>query len=126
MPPRSPAETVPHAQTSTRWTSRPHKSGPRARVKEVQLKNGTEYRDAEILSRLKMKPGRELTSARIQRGTERIRKFLVKKGHLKPARWFAEANTTRAKNTIPLELEVTEGPRVRDRGHWGEDFPAAN
>jgi outer membrane protein assembly factor BamA len=86
--------------------------GPRARVKEVQLKNGTEYRDAELLSRLKIKPGRELTSARIARGTERIRKFLVKKGHLNARASVRRGPYDRAKNLIPLELEVTEGPRV--------------
>src|SRR5258708_15716043 len=47
------------------------KSGPLARVKDVQLKNGTEYGDAELLSRLKIKPGQDLTSACIRRGTER-------------------------------------------------------
>jgi outer membrane protein insertion porin family len=87
-------------------------SGPRARVQAVQLKNGTEYRDTELLSRLKIKPGRELTSARVSRGTERIRKFLVKKGHLNARASVRRGQYDRAKNTIPLELEVTEGPRV--------------
>src|SRR5580700_4132856 len=89
------------------------KSGPRARVKEVQLKNGTEYRDAELLSRLKIKPGQELTSARIERGTDRIRKFLVKNGHLNGRASVRRGEYDRAKNTVPLELEVTEGPRVQ-------------
>ena len=89
------------------------KSGPRARAKEIQLKNGTEYRDAELLSRLKIKPGQELTSARIERGTDRIRKFLVKKGHLNGRASVRRGEYDRAKNTVPLELEVTEGPRVQ-------------
>jgi len=89
------------------------KSGPRARVKQVQLKNGTEYADAELLSRLKIKSGVELTSARIQRGTERIRKFLVKKGHLNARASVRRGEYDQAKNAIPLELEVTEGPRVQ-------------
>jgi outer membrane protein insertion porin family len=89
------------------------KSGPRARAKEIQLKNGTEYRDAELLSRLKIKPGQELTSARIERGTDRIRKFLVKNGHLNGRASVRRGEYDRAKNTVPLELEVTEGPRVQ-------------
>jgi outer membrane protein assembly factor BamA len=64
------------------------------------------------LSRLKIKPGRELTSARITRGTERIRKFLVKKGHLNARASVRRGQYDRAKNLIPLEVEVTEGPRV--------------
>jgi len=89
------------------------KSGPRARVQHVQLENGTEYPDAELLSRLKIRSGVELTSARIQRGTERIRKFLVKKGHLNARASVRRGEYDQAKNTIPLELEVTEGPRVQ-------------
>jgi outer membrane protein insertion porin family len=105
-------ETVPHADLHTMDIIVHVKSGPRTRLKEVQLKNGTEYRDVELLSRLKMKPGRELTSARIARGTERIRKFLVKKGHLNARASVRRGQYDRAKNLIPLELEVTEGPRV--------------
>src|SRR5579859_921734 len=87
--------------------------GPRARVKEIQLKNGTEYPDKEILSRLKMKPGRPITSARVQGGSSRIRKYLVKKGHLN-ARAVARLEEYDAKtNLVPVELEVTEGPRVQ-------------
>jgi outer membrane protein assembly factor BamA len=55
--------------------------GPRARVGAIQLTNNTEYPDTEIASRLKMKPSSEITSSRIQNGTSRIRKFLIKKGH---------------------------------------------
>src|SRR5579864_9325116 len=87
--------------------------GPRARVKEIQLTNGTEYLDKEILSRLKMKPGRPITSARVQGGSSRIRKYLVKKGHLN-ARAVVRLGEYDAKtNLVPLELEVTEGPRVQ-------------
>jgi outer membrane protein insertion porin family len=107
------SETVPHAATHQMDVIVHVKAGPRARVKEIQLKNGTEYRDAEILSRLKMKPGREITSARIQRGTARIRKFLVKKGHLNARAVVRREEYDAAKNRLPLELDVTEGPRVQ-------------
>src|SRR5260370_488858 len=76
------AETVPHPETHQMDIVVHVKPGPRARVGIIQLKNGTEYRDAEILSRLKMKAGSQITSAKLQRGTGRIRKYLVKKGHL--------------------------------------------
>ena len=105
-------EPVPHPDIHAMDIIVHVKSGPRARVKEVQLKNGTEYRDAELLSRLKIKPGLEFTSARISRGTERIRKFLVKKGHLNARASVRRGQYDRAKNLIPLEVEVTEGPRV--------------
>src|SRR6266852_3216122 len=89
------------------------KAGPRARVGTIQLKNGTEYRDAEILSRLGMKTGGVVTSARLQRGRDRIRKYLAKKGHLSGRAAVRKGNYDSAKNTIPLDLDVTEGPRVK-------------
>src|SRR5712671_6728751 len=107
------AETVPHAETHQMDIVVHVKPGPRARVGIIQLKNGTEYRDAEILSRLKMKAGSQITSAKLQRGTGRIRKYLVKKGHLSGRAGVHRGNYDAAKNTIPLDLDVTEGPLVK-------------
>src|SRR5216683_5692937 len=106
------AETVPHPETHQMDIVVHVKPGPRARVGIIQLKNGTEYRDAEILSRLKMKAGSEITSAKLHRGTDRIRKYLVKKGHLSGRAAVRRGNYNAATNTIPLDVEVTEGPRV--------------
>jgi outer membrane protein insertion porin family len=107
------AETVPHPETHQMDIVVHVKPGPRARVGIIQLKNGTEYRDADILSRLRMKAGSSVTSARLQHGTDRIRKFLVKKGHLSARAGVRRGNYDAAKNTIPLDLDVTEGPRVQ-------------
>lgn len=86
--------------------------GPRARVGSIELKNGTEYRDAELLSRLKLKIGDQVTTARIQRGTSRIRKFLVKKDRLSARASVRRGEYDKTKNTVSLVLEVTEGSRV--------------
>jgi outer membrane protein insertion porin family len=107
------AETVPHAETHQMDIVVHVKPGKRARVGIIQLKNGTEYRDVEILSRLRMKAGSEVTAAKLQRGTDRIRKYLVKKGHLSGRAAVRRGNYDVAKNTVPLDLEVTEGPRVK-------------
>src|ERR1700676_3396952 len=72
------ADTVPHPQNHQMDVIINIQSGPRAHIKEIQLKNGTEYRDAEILSRSKLKAGRGITAAHVQRATSRIRNFLVK------------------------------------------------
>ena len=107
------AQDVPHPQNHQMDVNIKVQPGPRARIKEIQLKNGTEYANAEILSRSKLKPRAALTGARVQRATSRVRNFLVKKGHLN-ARAVLRRGTYDAKsNTIPLELEVTEGPLVR-------------
>lgn len=89
------------------------KPGMRAQVAAVQLHNETEYKDAEILSRWKVRPGQAVTTARIQRGTQRIRKFLVKKGRLNARATVRRGEFNAAKNSIPLELDVAEGPRVQ-------------
>src|SRR2546425_940041 len=107
------AETVPHAETHQMDIVVHVKPGPRARVGSIQLKNGTEYRDADILSRLRMKTGGVITSAKLQRGRDRIRKYLAKKGHLSGRAAVRRGNYDSAKNTIPLDLDVTEGPRVK-------------
>src|SRR5713226_4609606 len=107
------AETAPHPETHQMDVVVHVRPGPRARVGIIQLKNGTEYRDAEVLSRIRMKAGSEITSARLQRGTDRIRKYLVKKGHLSGRAAVRRGNYDAAKNTIPLDVEVTEGPRVQ-------------
>src|SRR5580700_10528347 len=106
------AENEPHPETHQMDILVHVKPGPRARVQAVELKNGTAYRDAEILSRLKMKAGQAVTTARLQRGTDRIRKFLVKKGRLSARAAVRRGEYNAAKNTVPLELEVSEGPQV--------------
>jgi len=88
-------------------------AGPRARVSAVQLTNNTEYPDEQILSRLKMKAGTAITNVRIQKGTASIRKFLMKKGHLSGRAAVRRGEYDAAKNTMPLTLDVTEGPRVK-------------
>src|SRR5215467_3422018 len=87
--------------------------GARAHVSAVQLTNSTEYPDAQILSRLKLKAGSTITNARVQKGTANIRKFLAKKGHLSGHAAVRRGEYDAAKNSVPLTLDVTEGPRVK-------------
>jgi outer membrane protein insertion porin family len=106
-------EKVPHADTHQIDIIVHVDSGERARIGEIHLTNGTEYRDAELLSRSKMSSGNEITVARIQRATDRIRKFLGKKGHLSARASVRRGEYDPAKHSVPLELEVTEGPLVQ-------------
>ena len=87
--------------------------GPRVRAKKIDLINNTEYHDAEILAKFKLKPGSELTIGRVQSGLERIRKFLEKTGHLSAGVSARRGDYDPSDNTLPLVLEVTEGPRVQ-------------
>ncbi|PWT82059.1 MAG: hypothetical protein C5B58_08845 [Acidobacteria bacterium] len=106
-------ETVPHQDTRQMDILVHIQPGPRARVGAVQIRNGTEYPDNELLARLRLKPGREITSARVQSGTTRVRNFLVKKGHLSARATVRRGQYDPENHTVPLEVEVTEGPRVQ-------------
>lgn len=106
-------QAVPHPETRQIDIIVNIKPGPRARVGEVKLQNETEYPDRELVSRLKMKPGRQVTAARIHGGTERIRKFLVKKSHLNARAVVRRGPYDPKSNSVALFLDVTEGPRVR-------------
>ena len=88
-------------------------AGPRVRLGNIELLNNTEYRDAELLKLLNLKPASELTAARIQSGTTRVRKFLEKKGHLSARVSLRRGDYNEGSNLLPLTLEVTAGPRVR-------------
>src|SRR5690242_5568670 len=106
------AETLPHPDTHQMDIVVHVKPGPRAHVSGIQLKNETAYKDANLLSRFKMKPGQAITSARLQRGTERVRKFLAKRGHLSSRVTIRRGDYDAAKNAVPIFLEATQGPRV--------------
>ncbi|HXY23968.1 MAG TPA: POTRA domain-containing protein [Candidatus Acidoferrum sp.] len=107
------AENVPHDETHQMDIVVHVKPGPRAHAESIQLKNDTAYRDSEILSRFKMKVGQAITSARLQRGSDRIRKFLVKKGHLSGHVGTRLGEYNAVKNSVAISLEVTQGPRVQ-------------
>ncbi|HET7151282.1 MAG TPA: POTRA domain-containing protein [Candidatus Acidoferrum sp.] len=106
------AQTVPHAEAHQMDIVVHVKSGPRARAASIQLKNETSYRDAILLLRFKMKAGQPITSARLQRGTDKVRKFLLKRGHLSARVTVRRGDYDAAKNSTPISLEVTQGPRV--------------
>jgi outer membrane protein insertion porin family len=106
-------ETVPHHDTHELDVIVTVKSGPRAKIQTIQLTNGTEYTNEEIIKLLSVKVGKPITSQRIQRGNERIHNFLVKKGHLSARASVRRGPYDKAANTIPLEVEITEGPRVQ-------------
>jgi outer membrane protein assembly factor BamA len=107
------ADTVPRAQGHQMDVIINIQAGPRARIKEVKLTNGTEYGNPEILARSKLKAGGQVTASRVQRATTRVRNFLVKKGHLNARAVVRRGSYDAKSNTIPLELEVTAGPLVR-------------
>jgi len=106
------AEALPHPDTHQMDIVVHVKPGPRAHVSGIQLKNDTAYKDADLVSRSKMKPGQAVTSARLQRGTDRVRKFLAKRGHLSSHVTVRRGDYDAAKSSVAISLEATQGPRV--------------
>src|SRR5437588_764577 len=103
------AEALPHREPHQMDVGVHVKSRLRARIESIQLTNDTAYRNATILSRFKTKAGQPITSARLQRGTERVRKFLAKKGHLSARVTVRRGDFDAGKNAAPIFLEVKIG-----------------
>jgi outer membrane protein assembly factor BamA len=106
-------EKQPHPETHQMDVIAHVDAGPRVRLGSIELLNNTEFKDAELLKLLKLKPASALTAARVRSGTSRIRKFLEKKGHLSARVSLRRGNYNEAANSLPLTLEVTAGPTVR-------------
>jgi outer membrane protein insertion porin family len=87
--------------------------GPRVRLSKIQLLNKSEYSDAELLKLFKIKPGSELTTARVRSALERVRKFMQKKDHLSAGVSARRGDYDQASNSLPLTLEVNAGPTVK-------------
>jgi outer membrane protein insertion porin family len=87
--------------------------GPRVHLSNVVLLNNTEYSNTELLKRFKLKTGSELTIAKGQSATDRVRKFMEKKGHLSERVSLRRGEYDAANNSLSLTLDVTAGPMVR-------------
>lgn len=87
--------------------------GERVRVNNIDLQNNTEYSNGELLKLFRLKTGSQLTVARGQSATDRIRKFLQKNGHLSDRVSLRRGEYNAATNSVRLILDVTAGPVVR-------------
>jgi outer membrane protein assembly complex protein YaeT len=89
--------------------------GPRARFGEITVQRLDEGAANDLLRRSKLRPGQSVAQDRLERGAERLRKYLFDRGFLgarvTPRRGAYDAATQR----VPLQLEVFAGPRVRVR-----------
>lgn len=87
--------------------------GPRATVGSFEVKNQTPYPDAELISRSKIKSKNTLTTARLTRATQRLKRYLVNQGYLGAGVLITAGDFNPASNQVPLQYSVTAGPRVR-------------
>ena len=88
-------------------------SGPRARLGVITLKNPTSFSNQELLSKTKLKRGKQINAKKLQRAGDLLRIFLTKKDFL-GARATVRRGVYDAKtNLLPLELDVVAGSRVK-------------
>ncbi|HKW87717.1 MAG TPA: POTRA domain-containing protein [Candidatus Acidoferrales bacterium] len=87
--------------------------GLRAKISSVGLNNQTTFPAKEILERVHLQHGNEVTSDRLDRGTERLRTFLVAAGYLGARVAAHRGDYDPSTRTLPISLDVIAGPRVR-------------
>jgi len=86
--------------------------GPRARAGAVNLVNQTPFPDAELRKRLQLKPKTEVTSERLDHGTERTQKWLADRGYLGARVSVMRGSYDAATNQLPLEIHLFGGLKV--------------
>lgn len=108
-----------------KWTVGPHSDtrqmdvtvtvdqGPRARIGAIAVENRTPYSDAVLVRRSKMGVKSELTSAGIQRNTQKLKNYLVSQGYLGASVAITPGSYDPQTNRVPVTYSVTAGPRVR-------------
>ncbi len=111
-------------QAEVRWTLVPHEDtrqmdvlvvvtpGPRAVIASFHVKNQTPYKDAELIARSKIKPKNTLTSGRLTRASQRLKKYLVNQGYLGAGILITPGTYDAKTNWVSLNYQVTTGPRV--------------
>ena len=88
-------------------------SGPRARVGDIAIDNNTPYPDRELLRKSKLSTKNVMTAARLSRGSDKLRKFLVNQGYLGASALITPETYDPQSNHVPLKLSAETGPRVR-------------
>jgi len=106
-------DLLPHEETRQMDITIHVDPGPRARVGGFAFQNQTPYQESELLHRSKMKGKIEMTSARLSRASQKLKKFLVNQGYLGAGVLITPGTYDATTNLVPLHYEVTAGPRVR-------------
>ena len=104
---------VPHDDTRQMDVTVVVEPGPRARLGDISVENRTPYADKELLHRSKLSEKNEMTSARLARASDRLKKFLVNQGYLGAGAVITPGTYDPTTNRVPLKLSVNAGPRVR-------------
>jgi len=105
-------DLIPHEDTRQMDVTVTVDPGLRAIVGDIAIDNQTPYPDAQLLRRSKISNKVEMTAARLSRGSDRLRKFLVNQGYLGASALITVQTYDPQSNRVPLKLTVETGPRV--------------
>jgi outer membrane protein assembly complex protein YaeT len=87
--------------------------GVRSLVGDITVKNETRFTDAELIRQSKISQKNALTSSRLTRGSQRIKKYLVNQGFLSAGVVITPGTYDAAANRTPVNIDVTAGSHVR-------------
>jgi outer membrane protein insertion porin family len=103
----------PHAETRQMDIFVTVVPGARATVGSFAVKNETKISDTELINKSKIKLNTRLTTARLNRATQRLKKYFLQQGYLGASIFISPGVYDAANNTVPLQYNVSTGPRVR-------------
>jgi outer membrane protein insertion porin family len=86
--------------------------GPRARLGALHLVNETPFTEGDLRRRLHLKPKTEVTSERLDHGSEQTRKWLADRGYLGARVSVMRGSYDAATNQLPLEVHLFAGLKV--------------
>ncbi len=105
-------ETAPNVQTRQMDVTVLVTPGERAHIGEISVSNQTDFTDQRLLGKAKLKPNKDVTSERLNRGAERARNYLVKKGYLDAHVALRRGELDTQKLLVPISVDFIAGPKV--------------
>jgi len=87
-------------------------TGARARLGAISAQNPTSFQAYDLVHASRLKPHQTLTAARLEKGTERVRNWLFKRGFYAARVAARSGEYDAAGNVVPVTLEITAGSPV--------------
>ena len=88
-------------------------TGPRARIGAITIQNQTQFPNEELRRQLKIKDGAEVTSDRLSRVSDRMRKWLSRKDYLGARVTIHRGAYDAQSNRVPIDFTMYAGLEVR-------------
>ncbi len=88
-------------------------AGPRAKVGAITIQNQTQFSNADVRSQVKLKEGAQVTSDRLNRVSDRTRKWLAGKDYLGARVTIHRGLYDPKTNLVPIDFTLYAGQEVR-------------